>query len=86
MTARIMFLRARGSSRSILAASLLAAHHAERWEAWGTSTLDEQGRLLVEQVLRERGIDPLPIGRLIQPTFAMRWTEGIILCSGGTST
>lgn len=86
MTARIMFLCVRGSSRSILAASLLAAHAAERWEAWGTPTLDEQGRLLVEQVLRERGIDPLPIDRLIQPTFGMRWAEGVILCSGGTDT
>jgi len=40
MTARIVFLCARGSSRSIVAASLLAAHAGERWEVWGTPTLD----------------------------------------------
>lgn len=86
MIARTMFLCARGSSRSILAASLLAAHADERWEAWETPTLDEQGRLLAEQVLRERGIAPIPSAHLIQPTFGMIWDEGVVLCSGATDT
>lgn len=86
MTAQIVFLCARGSSRSILAASLLAAHASERWEAWGTPTLDEQGRLLAEQVLREQGIAPIPSDHLIQPTFGMRRDEGVVLCSGATDT
>ncbi|HLX55652.1 MAG TPA: hypothetical protein VKR83_01365 [Ktedonobacteraceae bacterium] len=86
MTARIVFLCARGSSRSILAASLLAAHAGERWEVWGTPTHDEQGRLLAEQVLRERSIAPIPSGHLIQPAFGMRWDEGVVLCSGTTDT
>ena len=86
MTARIMFLCARGSSRSIFAASLLAAHAGERWEAWGTPTHDEQGRFLAEQVLRERGTAAIPFDRLIQPAFGMHWDEGVVLCSGATDT
>ncbi len=86
MTARIVFLCARGSSRSILAASILAAHADEHWEVWGTPTADEQGRLLAEQVLREKGITPISFDHLIQPTFGMRWDEGIVLCSGATDT
>jgi hypothetical protein len=86
MTARIVFLCARGSSRSILAASILAAHAGEHWEVWGTPTPDEQGCLLAEQVLWEQGITPIPFDHLIQPTFGMRWDEGIVLCSGATDT
>jgi len=86
MITRIMFLCAGGSSRSILAASLLAAHAGERWEVWGTPTHDERGRLLAEQVLRERGIAPIPSDHLIRPAFGMRWDEGVVLCSGATDT
>lgn len=86
MTARIVFFCARGSSRSILAASIFLAHADEHWEVWGTPTPDGQGRLLAEQVLREKDITPISFDHLIQPTFGMRWDEGIVLCSGATDT
>jgi protein-tyrosine-phosphatase len=86
MKARILFLCAKGSSRSMLAASLLLAEAAQHWEVFSTPTLDEQGRTLAEQVLHEHGIPLIAPDRLIQPMFGMSWEEGIVLCSGTTDT
>jgi len=84
MTARILFLCARGSSRSLLAASLLAAQTGNQWDVWASPTVDGQGRFLAEQVLREQGIDPIPSDHFIQPVFGLQWDEGVVLCSGAT--
>jgi len=86
MPSRILFLCARGSGRSLLAASLLEAVAGSRFEVWSTPTQDVQGRSLVEQVLHEQGITPISLDRLIQPTFGMQWEEDVILCSGATDT
>jgi hypothetical protein len=86
VASRILFLCARGSSRSLLAASLLSARAGNRWEAWSTPTQDAWGLQLAEQVLYEQGIVLISSSFLIQPTFGMRWEEGIILCSGATDT
>ena len=84
MVSRILFLCARGSSRALLAASILEVLAEGRRDVWSTPTQDEQGHVLAEQVLHEQGIPPLASDRLIQPTFGMRWDEGIVLCSGAT--
>jgi protein-tyrosine-phosphatase len=84
MASRILFLCARGSSRALLAASILEVLAEGRWDVWSTPTQDEQGRVLAEQVLHEQAIPLLASARLIQPTFGMRWDEGIVLCSGAT--
>ncbi|HET9918232.1 MAG TPA: hypothetical protein VFQ30_00220 [Ktedonobacteraceae bacterium] len=85
MTARILFLCAQGSSRALLAASLLYAQNTSPWETWSTPAQpaqDEQGKKLVERVLQEQGIALLPADRLIVPAFGMHRDQGIILCSG----
>lgn len=86
MTARIFFLCARGSSRSLLAASILAANASGRYDIWSTPTQDEQGQIMAKQVLQEQGIPLLSSEHVIQPTFGMRWDEGIVLCSGMADT
>ena len=86
MTSRILFLCARGSSRSLLAASMLAAKAGDRYDVWSTLTQDEHGRTLAEQVLREQQIPLLAPDHFIQPTFGMQWDEGIVLCSGAADT
>ncbi len=86
MASRILFLCARGSSRSLLAASLLAAQVGNHWEVWSTPTQDVVGLQLAEQVLHEQGVALISSSLLIRPSFGMRWEEGIILCSGATDT
>lgn len=86
MTRRLLFLCARSSSRAYLAASMLAAIAATPFEVWATPTLEKQGLVLAEQVLQERGIQPIARDHLVQPTFGMHWDEGIVLCSGATDT
>ncbi|HEV2582197.1 MAG TPA: hypothetical protein VGT44_15175 [Ktedonobacteraceae bacterium] len=86
MASRILFLCARASSRSLIAASLLAAYEGNRWEVWSTPTQDTLGLHLAERVLREQDIALIPPGSLIQPTFGTRWDEGVILCSGAAET
>ena len=86
MKARILFLCANGSSRSMLAASLLLAQATHHWEVFSTPSRDEQGRILAEQVLHEQGISCIAPDHLIQPMFGMHWEEGVVLCSGATDT
>jgi hypothetical protein len=86
MASRILFLCARRSSRSYIAASLLSARVGDRWEVWSTPTPDVWGLQLAEQVLHEQGYTLISSDFLIQPTFGMRWEEGVILCSGATDT
>lgn len=86
MPERLLFVCAQGSSRALLAGSLLEAVAADRWEIWGTPTTDQHGYALAEQVLREQGKTPLAFERLIQPTSGMAWEEVIILCSGATES
>ena len=84
--ARVLFLCARGSSRSLLAASILAASARGQYDIWSTPTQDVHGSALAERVLLEQEIPLLAPDHLIDPTFSMRWNEGIILCSGVTGT
>jgi protein-tyrosine-phosphatase len=86
MASRILFLCARGSSRSLIAASLLSAQAGNRREVWSTPTQDAPGLKLAEQVLNEQGIALISSSSLIQPTFGMHWDEGVILCSGAMET
>ncbi len=86
MIEHVVFLCARGSSRALLAASLLAHDTKDRFEVWSTPSQDEQSKIIVEQVLHEQGITPIPAGHFIQPAFGMHWDEGIILCSGASDT
>lgn len=83
---RILFLCARASSRSLLAASILSAQAGSRWEIWSTPTQDGHGKWLAEQVLHEQGMPLISADRLIEPTFGMRWDEGVVLCSGAADT
>ena len=85
-TVRLLFLCARGSSRSILAASLLQAQAENYFEVWSSLPYDECGRALVEQVLYEQGTPLLSYDRLVQPHVGMHWEEGIVLCSGVADT
>jgi protein-tyrosine-phosphatase len=86
MKSRILFLCARGSSRALLAASILASKASDRYDVWSTPTQDELGSTLAEQVLQEQHIPLLSLDHFIQPTFGMRWDEGIVLCSGAADT
>ncbi len=84
MAKRLLFLCALGSSRALLAASILKALAAGEYDVWGNPPTNEDERLLAERVLHEQAISPLSLEHLIQPTFGMRWDEGIVLCSGAT--
>jgi len=86
MMARVLFLCARRSSRSLLAASILAAGARGQYDVWSTPARDAHGSALAEQVLLEQEIPLLSPDHLIEPTFGMRWDEGIIMCSGATNT
>jgi hypothetical protein len=84
MASRIFFLCARHSSRSLIAASLLAAQASHQWDIWCSPTQDTHGLELAEQVLSERNIPLIALVHHIEPTFGMKWDEGIVLCSGMT--
>jgi hypothetical protein len=86
MPTRLIFLCSRGSGRALLAASLLQSWAANRFEIWSTPLQDAHEHALIEHILQEQGVVLLALDRLIQPTFGLRWDEGIILCSGLTDT
>ena len=86
MASRLFFLCARGSGRALLAASLLHSTAGERFEIWSSPTHHAQEYALIERLLQEQSVVPLALDHLIQPTFGLRWDEGIILCSGLTAT
>lgn len=86
MPGRLLFVCAQGSSRALLAGSLLQSMAALRWEIWSAPTPDQHGYALAEQVLCEQGSTPLPTEQLIHPTSGMVWEDVIILCSGATDT
>ncbi len=82
MASHPLFLCALGSSRAMLAASVLEALAASPYDVWSTPTSDEQGRTQAEQVLLEQGCPLLASDHLIRPTFGMRWDEGRVPSSG----
>ncbi len=86
MASRLLFLCARGSGRALLAASLLQSMTGNRFDIWSTPTQDAGDHALVERMVQEQKIALLSSSHLIQPTFGLRWDEGIILCSGLTDT
>jgi hypothetical protein len=86
VTSCLLFRCAVGSGRARLAASLCQSAAGNRFDIWSTSTQDAQERSLIERIVREQGVALLAPDHLIQPTFGMRWDEGIILCSGPSDT
>lgn len=86
MASRLFFLCARGSGRALLAASLLQAIAGNRFEIWSAPIPDTKAQTLIEGLLQEQGVALLAKDHLTQPTFGLRWDEGIILCSGLTAT
>ena len=86
MASRLLFLCARGSGRALLAASLLQSTAGNCFAIWSSPVHDTQEYALVERLLQEQGVALLASEHLIQPTFGLRWDEGIILCSGLTAT
>lgn len=52
----------------------------------GVPPQDTQEHALIERIVQEQGVALLASDHLIQPTFGLRWDEGIILCSGLTAT
>jgi hypothetical protein len=86
MASRLLFLCARGSGRALLAASLLQSTTGNRFDIWSSPPQDTQEQALIERILQEQGITLLASDHLIQPTFGLRWDEGIILCGGLTAT
>jgi hypothetical protein len=85
MTEHLLFFCASGSSRALMAASLLCTY-TTRWQVWSTPPQDERERSTAEAVLQEMGIVPISSDRFILPTFQMRWDEGIVLCSRASDT
>ncbi len=86
MTSRLLFICARGSGRALLAASLLQSTAGNRFDIWSSPVQATQEHALIERILQEQGVTLLASDHLIQPTFGLRWDEGIILCSGLTAT
>lgn len=86
MASRLFFLCARGSGRALLAASLLQSVAGNRFDIWSSPTQDTQAYALIERILQEQDVALLAPDHLIQPTFGLRWDEGIILCSGLAAT
>jgi hypothetical protein len=86
MASRLFFLCAHGSGRALLAASLLQSIGGNRFDIWSSPTQDTQEYALIAHILQEQGVPLLASDHLIQPTFGLRWDEGIILCSGLTAT
>src|SRR5215471_18159251 len=69
MPSLILFLCARVSARSLLAASILADKSAGQWDIWSTSAHDQFDKQIVFQVLQERGIVPLSSDHLTPALF-----------------
>jgi hypothetical protein len=86
MASRLFFLCTRGSGRALLAASLLQSTAGNPFDIWSSLLQDTQEHALIERILQEQGVTLLASDHLIQPTFGLRWDEGIILCSGLTAT
>jgi len=86
MASRLLFLCARGSGRALLAASLLQSTAGNRFAIWSSPPLDTQEHALTKRIVQEQGVTLLASDHLIQPTFGVRWDEGIILCSGLAAT
>ncbi|GCE21281.1 hypothetical protein [Dictyobacter kobayashii] len=80
---RLFFLCARRSVRALLAASLLTAQEEELWDVWiAPGTFTSQELDLVRQVLSEAAVPLLSSPQTTEPSFALSWDEGVVLCSG----
>ena len=86
MKKRILFLCAQRSARSLMAASILSHQGHAQWDIWSTPSHSTQELALTQQILEEIGIPLLASPQIIEPSFGLRWDEGIILCSGMTDT
>jgi protein-tyrosine-phosphatase len=86
MSKRILFVCARRSIRSLMAASVLTFQRQEQWEIWSTPASDSNAQTLARRVLEERGIPLLESPQITEPIPGAQWNEGIILCSGMVDT
>ena len=69
-----------------MAASILSYKGQTQWDIWSTPTHGTQKLALTQQILEEIGIPLLASPQITEPSFGLRWDEGIILCSGMTDT
>ena len=86
MASRLFILCASRSGRALLAASLLQSTAGNLFDIWSSPAQDTQEYALIERIVQEQDVPLISSDHLIQPTFGLRWDEGIILCSGLTAT
>ena len=87
MRKRILFLDAKRTFRSLIAASILTHKGGDQWDIWSTPTHDgTQAAVFARAVLAEIGVPLLEVPRTTEPAFGLRWDEGVILCSGMEDT
>lgn len=82
MKKRLLFLCAKRTIRSQMAASMLVFKGADQWDIWSTPTQDIQERVFARRSLEEVGIPFIESLQTTEPSFGLHWDEGIILCSG----
>lgn len=82
MNKRILFLCAKRTVRSQIAASILAFNDGDQWDIWSTPTQSIQESVFARRSLEEIGIPLIKSPQTIEPAFGLHWDEGIILCSG----
>ena len=82
MKKRLLFLDAKRTVRSQIAASILVFKDGDQWDIWSTPIQDSQEWVFAQQVLEEIGISLLASPQTTEPAFGLHWAEGIILCSG----
>ena len=86
MSKSLLFLDAKRTIRSFIAASILASKDGDQWDIWSTPVHDSLERVFARQVLEEIGIPLIESPQTTEPSFGLGWDEGIILCSGLVNT
>ncbi len=82
MKKRVLFLCAKHTIRSQMAASILAFKESNHWDIWSTPSQERQERVFARRSLEEIGIPFIESPQTTEPSFGLHWDEGIILCSG----
>jgi len=86
MKKRLLFLCAKHTIRSQMAASILAFKDGNQWDIWSTPIQGMQEHVFARRVLEEIDIPLLESPQTTEPSFGLHWDEGIILCSGMEDT
>jgi len=82
MSNRLLFLDAKRTIRSHMAASILTFKDGYQWDIWSTPIQDTQESAFALRVLEEVGIPLIDSPHITEPSFGLHWDEAIILCSG----